>query len=471
MLPETQLSVKDLEKIAQVFSQIQQKHNPTAGAATYTPVHGPGGMFSEPGIRPEMYSTLIQPRTFAESLPLKKSVIANEKISILTGQQASTGTNPDSTCGTPPQPGLLKKCTRLSTFGKLFLGSEKLDVTEQIGLWNDRADLERSIQNMSNQPDPLVPDLLKRPGLNFRSVLTHQLFMLGTAVRRAIAPVNVLGNSTLLPAATTLGWISEYNGLDRLIITGHSDLATSTLCPAADSFILNWNRVIGGQFQGLNIAELLTDIFFSRQALAQDVGMGETQWAWVMDKRLFRALTFIFACTFANTRCTDFTAGTPGGRTQADVEARTLEMMNGQFLVISGQKIPVLFTSGDEIAIPDQSGNGLTGDIFLVPMKWGARDLTFYEHFDMNNSALREWEGFANSTKRTVLNNGMYMTAIRSDGFCDELLVSMKLRLRLDAPFLAAKIENIVFNGYLGYRDYVPGGTFFYDGGVTTYSA
>ena len=232
-MPNKQMySIDDLTAMAEVFSQVQTKHNPAAGVPTYAAVHGGTGMFTEPGVRPDMYSALVGPRTFMNSLSFFKSDILNELISILTGQLAGTGTNPATVCSTPPQPGQLKKCTRTLTYGQLFLGTEKLDVTA-IGGLKDRADVERQINNMVQSDNPMIPDLLKRPGLNFRSVLTHQLFMLSTQLQRSIAPVEVTGNATLGNAATNLGWISEFDGLDRLIKTGHVDVSTSAACPAA----------------------------------------------------------------------------------------------------------------------------------------------------------------------------------------------------------------------------------------------
>ncbi|MHC4649128.1 MAG: hypothetical protein ACYTBJ_27060 [Planctomycetota bacterium] len=228
-------------------------------------------MFTEPGVRPDMYSAIVGPRTFMDALSFVKSEWNNELISILTGQLAGTGSNPTNTCGTPPKPGQLKKCTRTSTFGKLFLGTEKLAV-DDIGLLKNRADLERQINNMASSNNPMIPELLRAPGLNFRSAKTHQLFMLSNETQRAVASVEVQGNSTLANTATTRGWISEFDGLDRLIKTGHVDVSTSTACPAADSHVITWGRSIDGTLEGLNVVETMNDAYQSRVWLAQDVG-------------------------------------------------------------------------------------------------------------------------------------------------------------------------------------------------------
>ena len=463
-------TAEELREMAEIFAQVQTKHNPTAGAATFNYAHGPGGMFSEPAVRPEMYQATVGPRTFLDAITWTKSDIMNELVSILTGQLAAEGTNATNTCGDPPNPGDLKKCTRTSLFGELFLKTKKVAVTD-IGRRNNRADLERMIQNAPMSTNPLMPELLRRPGLNFMDTKAQSLYTLGIQLMRTVAPLEVTGNSGVAAgASTTLGVITEFDGLDNLIKTGHTDIATSVACPAADSMIVNWNsRAINGLLEGLNIAELFSDIYFSRLMLSQDVGMGGVRWAWVMDKRLFRALTFIFACTFQHTRCTDFTVGEPGTRSQGEIEARTLEMQRGQFLWCNGEAVPVLFTAGSEVAIPDESGNGLTADAYLAPMAWDGGDLLFGEYFPLDNSYISGWESIAQQN-RISHNGGMYMTAIRSDGFCDELLLTGRFRLRLDTPFLAARIDNIVFDSYKGYRGFEPGGTFFYDGGVTYYT-
>jgi len=468
MTADRTYSLEEIAALNKAFNGFQTKHDPTAGAATFNYAHGPGGMLSEPGIRPEMLSTLIKPRTILQAIPWFKSQFINEKISILTGQLASEGTNAANTCGDPPNPGDLKKCTRTSIFGELYMKTKKVNVTD-IGRMNDRADLERRIQNFAASGSPLVPDLLKTPGLNFMSTSAQALLALGVMLERVVADLEVSGNATVVGgASTTLGVVSEFDGLDLLIKTGHVDLATSIACPAADSHIINWGTVIGGAFQGLSIMQLLNDIYFSRKALASDVGMENTTWALVMDKRLFRALIQIAACTFPNTRCTDATAGRPTGRTESEIEARFFEFQNGQYLLLDGDKVPVLFTSGIDVAVPNKSGDGLTADIRLVPMGWSGGPLLFGEYFPLDNKWIAEWENIANED-RTTHNNGMFMTATRSDGFCDELLLTGQFRLRLDAPFLAARLDNVTFNGYTGYRQFDPEGTFHYDGGVTTF--
>lgn len=459
-----ELSVEQFKALKD--SGVKFKHNPDGSVPANNPVHGPGGLFSgEPGARPGMYSAIVQPRTFLSGLPIVASEYENEIIEILTAQSATTGANPTDWCGTPVTPGDLYKCAVTRRFGKLYVGGKKVQVPE-IGKLNNRADQERQILNYANGNDPLVPDLLRANGVNLRSESAKQLFEIGIAARRAIAPVTIDGNNTVAAASAELGWIREFDGLSRLITTGITDTSGAT-CPAADSLIITWDDAASATVGGANIVETIHDMFYSRAQLAADTGFENVEWEFVGDKRLFRQLVFLFACTYANARCTDGAAGTPLGREAAAVEARQQEMARGQYLLIDGQPIPFRFTPGTEVT---QSGATFTGDLFLLPIRWTGGPLTYIEYFPMNNNMIQAWNGLANTTGRQVINDGLYMLAVRSDGFCDQLLAASQMRLMLDVPFLAARIDGINFASYVGYRDFDPANTtYFYSGGTSYY--
>lgn len=463
------LTVKQLQAlIDNGLTDLALKHNPGASVPSATPVHGAGGIFSEPGGRGGVYSAIVQPLTWIEGLSLVRSEYANEAVEILTAQSATVGTNPTGWCGEPVTPGTLHKCKVIRTLGKMFVGGKKVESPE-IGKLKDRADVERQILNFAQQGDPLLPDLLTSAGVNLRSMAAQQLLEIGIAARRAIAPVTIDGNAALASNATNKGWIKEFDGLSRLIKTGYADAASSTACPAADSLVMTWNAAIDGTVGGRQIVELLHDVYYSRMQLAQDLGFEGIAFEWVMDKRLFRNLVFLFACTYANARCADGGAGKPVSREATAIEARQSEMMQGQYLLIDGQAIPVRFTSGSEVT---QSGETLTGDIFLVPLGWSGGNLTYIEYFPLDNPYLSEWNALSDSVGRQVINNGLYMLAKRSDGFCDQLIAASQMRLMLDTPMLAARVDDVQFQSYVGYRSFDPANTtYWYGGGVSSFGS
>jgi len=262
------------------------KHNPTAPTAV--PVHGSGGMFSQPGVNPDMYSAIVRPNSFIGGLPLLKSEYQNELVSIITQQSATTGTNPSGTCGDPVTPGTLHKATISRRFGKVFVGSDQVDVTE-IGMLNNRADIERRILN-SAAINPWVPSPLAQANVNFRSEAAHQLWRAGIAFERAVASADVSGNSTLTGGSAKRGFLREFDGLDRIITSGITD-SGGTLAPAADSLVLTWGSTLGASVGGRRLAEALHEAVFSRMQLANKTGMSVTSWTFVGDERLFFFLT------------------------------------------------------------------------------------------------------------------------------------------------------------------------------------
>jgi hypothetical protein len=141
-MPEQTFTMEQFKEMGEVFSQIVTKHAPAAGAPTFNYAHGTGGMFSEPGVRPDMYNATVAPMGFLDALPFAKSEFQNELISILTGQLGAGGSNASNVCGDPPYPGDLKKCTRTLPYGTIFMKTKKLAVPD-IGELANRADVER----------------------------------------------------------------------------------------------------------------------------------------------------------------------------------------------------------------------------------------------------------------------------------------------------------------------------------------
>jgi hypothetical protein len=440
------------------------KHDVGAGVPSDNPVHGAGGMFSEPGARDGVYSAIMQPRSFLDGVPIYPSEYQNEAIEILTFASATVGTNPSSYCGEPVTPGDLYKCKINREFGRLFVGGKKVEVPE-IGALKDRGDVERRILNWVTRRDPLLPDVLQQRGVNLRSASAKNLLEIAIAARRAIAPVTVDGDSSLGNASTEDGFIKEFDGLSNLITEGITDVHGNA-CPAADSIVIDWSDAVGATVAGLTLPQQIHDLFFSLMDRAEETGFESLDLEFVMDKRLFRALAFVFACSYANARCSDDGAGTPITREASQLEQRFNEQMLGQYLLVAGNRVPVRFTSGTEVT--DNEDGTFTSDLFVVPMGWSGGELTYLQYFPLDNQYIREWNQLANTTDRQALNNGLYLIASRSNGFCDQLLAASKLRLMVDTPFLGGRIDGISFTSYAGYRNWNPADSnYFVTGGVS----
>jgi hypothetical protein len=463
--------IQALKELASVF-----KNDPASLVPNATPAYGPydnsglAGVLSIPGIRPEMYSAFVRPRTFMQLVGIKPSVYAHEKIGIMTGVTAESGTNATDFCGNPPIAGQLKRCVQDYLWGQWYMKT-KLNVVPLIGQRYDYADTAKRIVNLANSGNPFMPDILSGINLNDNTQLrlANELFTVGVGWERANEKVAATGDHTQASTATETGWIREYDGLELQIITGRRDRDTNALCPAADSIVLSWGASIEATVSGRTLPQAMVDIWFGRMELADQVGLGGTSFAWIMPSRLFRALTYVYSCSYYTSRC----AGTQyNENNQMATETRRiqLEMLNGHYLLMDGEVVPVVFSDG--IPVTKAVGNIYTADsVYLVPVEWNGSRFLNMEYFPMNNADLSAFINFLPGSDYQVINNGQFLVSKRYTPLCLEYHFAAMSRLILDAPFLAARIDDVQFT-YLdtGYRSAYPSESNFYvDGGNSSW--
>jgi hypothetical protein len=446
----------------------QQKHDPSAGAPALS-LGDTGGIFSYPYGRPEVINAIKMPNTFLGELPMRKSNIRNDIVEVLTSLSAATGTNPDSTCGVPMSTGDLAVCRVKTQFGKMFMKTQKIAVTT-VGLRDSWAVKEKPVVNAATFANPWVPDRLANARVDLSRPGAAALWKAGVAALQAAAQIEVVGDITLLPAATHPFWIREFQGLDNLIAPV-TDADTGDPCPAASPEVYTWNAAVDAEVATNTLVNLMHMLYYSRVQLAQDTGFGEVQFAWVMDRRLFYHLVQVYACTYAFARCGDFDAGQPGTRMLSEIETRRNQMFNGRYLLMDGTAVPVLFTSGTEVDVTLTPT--LNSSIYLIPLRDGSRPLTYVEYnpfdSDLVQEAIRDY-GMDPQRVRSS-NNGLYLFSNRDDGYCVELLLTMQPRLMMDARFLAARIDDIDFTSYVGNRDWIIGAPDYEGGGETAYAS
>jgi hypothetical protein len=131
-------------------------------------------------------------------------------------------------------------------------------------------------------------------------------------------------------------------------------------------------------------------------------------------------------------------------------------------VLIGGEAVPVSFTSGYDTNMTAPA----VDSIYFVPRYGASRELTFLEYFPLNNPVVQEWNRISNTTDRFYTNNGMFAFASRSVGFCDQLLMTTQLRLIVETPFLAGRIDNISFPLVTGFRSPFPGNSSYVNGGT-----
>lgn len=448
-----------------------QKNDPSGALPTASTLHGANygnssqfGLFSAPGVRPDRFSTLARPRSMTSLLRPQKTELINEIVEIVTGQTAGTTANATGWCADGALAGVLKTCQQTYAMGNFKMRTRIIPLQE-VGQLKNRADIPGLILNNPPQDNPLIPEMFYRL-TDDRSQLQYEFFTLGNQIARSMEVElwrGVAGTDTSIT-----GWWKDFNGLDSLVKTGYVDALTQVACPAADSTVKSWNADIGATVGGSNIVQTFADIYYAKNDLADMVGMSGVTWAWVMRKEQFRALTEVWACQYSTYRCSSTNAGQPIMITGDETNSLRLEMQNGQYLLIDGIRVPVVFSDG---ILLERLGSGtpnvLRADAYLLPISWNGRPLIRLEYHDMGNQYAAELANMV-YTSAQFINNGMYMLTKNERDGCIEFTISMKARLFLECPFLAARIDDISFQYSAPTRVADPATTWLHaNGGIT----
>lgn len=447
----------------------QTAHGPSGGGTSSTQA----GLFSDGRIRPQRFSAMARPRTFLQELPLIASDVFNELTEIVTGQLADSGTDADGFCGNPPIPGNLKVMAQNRLFGNYFIKSN-LNAIPLVGQRLNYSDVPAEILNAGPSEFPYMPEPAFYQFTDSRSQLGFEFYKMGTSLERSTT--KILWNGIAGANGTQGdGWFLEPAGLDSLVKTGYVDAITLAAAPAADSDVINWGGgdIGGNTTTGANFVETVHDQYYARVDLAEQLGMGGTVFAFVMRKELFRKATEVWACSYATYRCrTNATAGLPVESSGMEIQTLRNEMVNGQYLLIDGQPVPVIFDEGiAQERFTANPVNVLQSDMYLMPLSWNGRPLTYMQYFKMDNPYAVEFATYVNPNKVKFVNNGLFAVAERDNGFCMEYLLATRMRPILETPFLAGRIDNITYSYSASTRVADPATTYLYKNGGRTYNA
>ncbi len=423
------------------------------------------GLFSSPGVRPERYNTLMRPRSMANLLRPTVSEYGNEIVEIMTGQTAGTANNQTDWCAPGALAGVLKTCQQVYTFGN-FKMNTRITPIQEVGLLRNRADIPGMILNRPPSENPFMPERMYQL-TDTRNQLQYELFTLGVQVERSFE--NELFRGVAGSNTSITGWWKDFAGLDSLVKTGYVDAVTGVACPAADSIVTSWNADVGATVSGSNIVQSFADQYYAVNDLAEYVGLGGVQFGFVMRKEFFRALTEVWSCQYLTYRCQSTNAGQPIVISGEETNNLRLAMQTGQYLLIDGVPVPVEFSDGIQL---EQLAGGtpktLRADAYLLPLFWNGRPLIRPEFHNMGNAYAREFANFIYPGAEFI-NNGMYMLGKREAGGCVELELSMKMRVFIETPFLAARWDDISFSYSAQTRAADPATTFLYKNGGVTY--
>ncbi|NJL56844.1 hypothetical protein HC928_18105 [bacterium] len=406
-----------------------------------------------------MPNAIPAPANLAGRLPIRAANTENYVFEIATAISAGTGDNPTGNCGTPPVSGNLAVCRQTFPYGEFYAATKEFNVSDG-NLRRNITDMDRRLVNQPQivtSDNPFVP-MMPDGTLNINTILGKEYIEFGHFAANAFTFVHIQGLTTRNNTQTRRGFISEYAGLDAQIITGTVDSVSSTACAAADAIV----NTTGGALDAARMGYII-DAYRGVQMRASQAGMEGTQWAFIAHPTMKDQLFDTWACNYATTKCDN----DAGEFSLLDTAGMRDQMKAGNFLMIDGQRVPVIFDWGMALTI-NASTNLHTSDIFLIPLSWGGRALTFLEYQPMDFGEIPSMLASVNSDVR-VMNNGFYlMGLIRNDPFCFQHAFTGKFRLILEYRFLSARVDDITYTPTVTYRTPDPAGAGYVGGGVTT---
>lgn len=429
----------------------------------FVPPHGQVGLFNVPGIRPEVYDLTPNVGTMSAMLPMYPSRNQMERFEFVTGITAQTGTNPATTCGTPPQSGNMKVGDINIYYGKFYKGLQVMDVSEA-GQYYSRAEIDRRIINPNQMTNPFVPQ--PTGGANYNTWLGKQFIEFGQGAQLDFAYVDWQGNFANQGVAAQLGFMREYNGIDQFVRTGWRDAISGNLLTSLDSNIVNYNAAMSSV-----IVSNLTRMIRTLRYQGAMKRTPNAQYIIAVHPTMRDPLIDIWACNYATYACnTDVNAAV---RVDAQyITSLRDQMRGGGYLLIDGVQFPLVTDAGIGASLNQTTGLW-TSDIYVLPLNDGnGNNLLYREYlpYDGINPDVTEIVSMTTGKYR-VLNNGMYMMKWddSAGGFCINYSFTGKFRLILERPDLAGKIDNVTYAATTTYLDPFPGTTYHRDGGRQLY--
>jgi len=446
------------------------KHDlPSGFTLTTNLMHGPSGIFGTAGAERDVFSTRVKPRGLLSVLNARGTQDTNPITNYLTGFTDESGDEPSTACAECVKAGEIKACRQGTVFGLICRETDELNISN-IGRRVNRGepfDLRLVNDPLLNDSDLWVPASVPKAA---RDVLNREVLArwmtLGAAFEAKLADLVWTGN----PTNNVGSGYAEFLGLESLVKTGHTDVIDSTSCPSLDSDIKDMNY-LSVEDDAATIFSYMTMVYRYVKHNAETMGFMPVEWAWVIKDSLFRKLADYWPCVYASFRC----GGTVTNNTDA-MEMRRMsdELYNGRYLLVDGERIPVIIDDGIPYETNTTNGDldsgSFASDIYLLPFTVrGGLQVLFMEYFDYaaTNSVM---QGVVDGrlTNEFWTDGGRFLWTVSRTKWCVNWSAKIEPRLRLLTPHLAGRLENVKFTPLQAFREPFPSQSYFTDGGITS---
>lgn len=462
------------DALAPVLAQKQARAFGLKHDATGTPIeigysHGPGGLLTFPGVDPVMFNAALGARSIIDRIPAVPSLYTNPTYMSITGVSDDVGSEKDDVCDDAPTGGLMKGCLLTSVFGRYERATAELELN-RLGQRNDRADpLDLTLVGSPfGQYGPFSTGAFAAdaPGDVLVNEVSRKFWERNVSFHRLLA--RQIWNGTPVNNSAGGGY-KEMTGFSVLVNTGHVDAETGVACTAMDSFLrdFGYNSVSSS---GANIVAYLTDMWYYLNRKADMQGLSPVRWIFAMRSQLFYEITAVWPCAYLSYRCNlTGTSATEFIDAQDAVRFRD-EMRAGRYLLIDGQRIEVVLDDGmPELSGNDSGGNFPAGcfssDIYIIPMSVvGGRAVTYMEYFQYQNPSVQSALG------NMILGRieGAFLTWPRQTNQCVVWQSKIEPRLVMRTPWLAARLQHVVYCPATHEQEAFPDDPYFIDSGFTS---
>ena len=443
------------------------KHDASGTPISVGYSHGPGGNLSFPGVDPVLFHTTVGNRGILGQLPTMASRFTNPTYYTITGVQADTGSEKSEVCDNAPTAGLMKACLVTSVFGRYERATGELELN-RLGQLNDRADpMDLALVGSPiHQSGIFAAGALnpETPGDLFQNEVSRKFWERNVSFHRLLSRQLWIGSPANNAAG---GGYKEMTGFDVLINTGYVDAENNQSCPSLDSDLKNFSYArIDSNCDAL--VDALASMYRFVKELAERTGVMPVRWVFAMRSQLFHEITACWPCSYLTYRCQ--VSGNEQVQIQGAEQIRMRdEMRAGRYLLLEGERIEVIIDDGiaeDTNTINGSVPSGCFGsDIYLIPMSVvGGRAVTYLEYFDYTNPSL------ASALSNLVLARveGAFLTWIRQANQCVVWQSKVEPRLVIRTPWLAGRLQNVVYCPTQHDRDAFPSDPYFVDGGRTS---
>jgi hypothetical protein len=400
-----------------------------------SPIYGAGGLFGVCGMDPTLINACVNPVGIEAWLDWvgdnEESPIYDAITYIGSSGYAQAGLCAD--CGRPS----IQECTQTACFGRLCQMTNE-HALDQLGMMMNRGVPEVAL--FGNITDA-AGNVLVRQGEPIRDAFTLELKLAAYNLRALVSTYNWTGNP-----ANNLGGHWEYPGLQILVNTGKVDVLTGIACNALDSYLFNYNAVIGA-VGAPSIVDFMTAAYRSLKFRigAADLDAETAEMAFWMHPRHWDCVSDAYACSYGLV-CDNMGAAT---RNDAMALADFRDKMRDTMSVpVDGKWVPV----GLDSQIPNNpvsvgTETGFTGDIYLLTKRVNGRTVFWGEFQNLNQTAGATMAWFRQmfgSTPVAITDGGRFMIAATTEGgICIDARIFTKPRLKMITPQWQARIQNV----------------------------